>query len=300
MDKNSTTTGLTALAPRSTWRFRARQWLTLARKKPVGTASLVVMLIMAFAGIFAPFVGTVDLSLKDDYNSFAAPSATHWFGTDEFGRDFYSQMVYGARITFMVAFVSIGLGGVVGLAVGVVSGYFGGRVDMLMQRLVDIMLSFPSLVLALTIMAALGRGLDKVIIAIAIVEGPRMARIVRGNVLSVKENMYVDAARSIGAGPLRIIVVHVVPGIMAVFVVYATLLLGAAVLLEASLSYLGMGVPPPEPSWGRFLSGSAVNYAFAAPHLMIVPGVSITLLVLAFNLFGDVLRDIWDPRLRGT
>jgi ABC-type dipeptide/oligopeptide/nickel transport system permease subunit len=222
----------------------------------------------------------------------------HWFGTDEFGRDFYAQMVYGARGTFIVAFISVGLATAVGLVAGLVSGHFGGWVNNLVQRLVEIMMSFLTIALALALMAVLGQGLDKVIIAMAIIYTPQTTRVIRGIVLSVKENTYVDAAQAIGAEHIPIMLVYILPQLMAVYLIIGWTLLGSAVLLEAALSYLGL--PPPNPSWGRFLSGNVAAYAFSAPHLVIIPGLAITVLVLAFNLLGDAVRDVWDPRLRGT
>jgi peptide/nickel transport system permease protein len=275
------------------------QWRRIARRKPVGAVSLAVIVVVMLVAILAPFLNTGDLYSKDDKNLKVPPSAAHWLGTDEYGRDFYTQMVYGARVTLMVAFLSIGFGTGAGLALGILSGYLGGWVDILMQRLVDIMFSFPTIVLAIAIMSVLGQGTDKVIFAIAVVEGPRTIRVIRGSVLSVRENVYIDAARALGAVPFRIMALHVLPGVMAPYLILFTSFLGSAVLLEASLSFLGLGVPPPDPSWGRFLSSSATGYALSAPVLVLAPGLAITVVVLAFNLLGDALRDIWDPRLRG-
>ncbi len=282
-----------------TRRSRLARWGRVARRKPVGAISLAAIAAVVLVAVLAPYLGTVDLYAKDDRDLKAFPSGAHWLGTDEYGRDFYTQMVFGARVTLLVAFLSIGFGTGAGLALGIVSGYLGGWVDILMQRLVDIMFSFPTIVLAVAIMSVLGQGMDKVILAIAVVEGPRTVRIIRGSVLSVRENVYVDAARALGGTPLRIMARHVLPGVMAPYLIIFTSFLGSAVLLEASLSFLGLGVPPPDPSWGRFLSSSATGYALSAPVLVLAPGLAITVVVLAFNLLGDALRDIWDPRLRG-
>ncbi len=291
--------GSLAGQPGRTRRSGLAHWSTIARRKPVGAVSLAVIVVVVLVAILAPYLNTGDLYSKDDRNLKASPSAAHWLGTDEYGRDFYTQMVYGARVTLMVAFLSIGIGTGAGLALGVLSGYLGGWVDILMQRLVDIMFSFPTIVLAIAIMSVLGQGMDKVIFAIAVVEGPRTIRVIRGSVLSVRENVYIDAARALGAVPFRIMARHVLPGVMAPYLILFTSFLGSAVLLEASLSFLGLGVPPPDPSWGRFLSSSATGYALSAPVLVLAPGLAITVVVLAFNLLGDALRDLWDPRLRG-
>lgn len=268
-------------------------------RKPVGAVSLAFIVILAIMGIFAPYIGTKDIYTKDDANRLAPMSWERPFGTDLIGRDFYTQMVYGIQISFVVAFVAVAIAGTSGLVLGIISGYFGGWVDMLIQRLTDVMLSFPGIVLALTVMAVLGQGLDKVILAIAISTAAPKVRVIRGQVLALKGLLYVEAARAIGATPLRIMARHILPGTLSVFLVLYSASLGGAILMEASLSFLGLGVPPPMPSWGRFLSGNVMNFAFSAPHLVVIPGLAITLLVLAFNLFGDVMRDIWDPRLRG-
>lgn len=269
------------------------------RTQPLGFAGLAICIIMILAGIFAPWVGRFDPNEGDAFARLQPPGATHWFGTDAFGRDLYARIVHGARISFYVAFFSIGIGTTLGYLLGIVSGYFGGRIDDIIQRVVDAKLAFPSLLLALALVSVLGAGLDKVIIAISVTYIPRAARVARGVVLSVKENVYVDAARVIGASSLRIMLRHILPNSLAPYVILASVGLGAAILIEASLSYLGLGVPPPHSSWGRMLSGSAVEFATLAPWMMIFPGIAIMVLVLAFNLFGDALRDMWDPKLRG-
>ncbi len=269
------------------------------RTQPLGTLGLAICIIMTLVGVFAPWVGRYDPNEVSAFERLQAPGATHWFGTDALGRDLYARIVYGARISFFVAFFSIGMGTTLGYLLGIVSGYFGGKTDDIIQRIVDAMLAFPSLLLALAMVSVLGAGLDKVIIAISVTYAPRAARVSRGVVLSLKENAYVDAARVIGASSLRIMLRHILPNSLAPYVILASVGLGAAILIEASLSFLGLGVPPPHSSWGRMLSGSAADFAFTAPWMMIFPGVAIMLLVLGFNLFGDTLRDIWDPKLRG-
>ncbi len=228
-----------------------------------------------------------------------APSTRHWMGTDQLARDQFSRLVYGTRISFIVAFLAIGIGKTVGYTLGIVSAYLGGKFDMFVQRFVDAMLAFPNILLALTMVAVLGPGLEKVIIAIAVTTFPSGVRIARGTVLSVKQNVYIDAARVVGASTNRIMFRHILPNSLAPFLIIASVSLGGAILAEASLSYLGLGVPPPHASWGRALSGGAVDFMLTAPWLMIAPGIAITVLVLAFNMFGDMMRDIWDPRLRG-
>ena len=285
----------------------ARRWsrgqlrvaLKFVRRQPLGAIGFAVFLVSALAAIFAPVFATADPLAQDYLVRLQGPSTEHFLGTDELGRDLYSRIVFGARVSLMVAFYSIGLGTGAGLLLGIVSGYLGGRVDNLVQRATEVMLAFPEVLLALAIVAALGGGLDKVIIAVSIVFGPRTLRVIRGTVLSVKQNVYVEAARAVGATNMRIMLRHILPNIMAPYLIVASTLLGSAILTEATLSFLGLGVPPPHASWGRMLSGAATQYARSAPWMVIFPGLAITVLVMAFNFFGDALRDVWDPKLRG-
>ncbi len=282
--------------------LRARlggEGLRFAKKQPLGAAGLVMVVVVIVLAVFAPDVsnGTPN---TDDYSArLKPPSASHWFGTDDFGRDLWTRMVYGARVSLEVGFIAVFTGSTLGLVLGVVTGYLGAGVDTIAQRIVEIMLSIPGLLLALALMATLGPGVDKVIIALAILYVPRTLRVVRGTVLSIKENVYIEAARTVGASPLRVMFRHVLPNVMAPYLIIASSLLGAAILTEATLSFLGLGVPPPHASWGRMLASSVATYAVSAPWMVIVPGLGITWLVLGFNLLGDSLRDVWDPRLRG-
>ena len=269
------------------------------RHQPLGAIGLAICLVTIFAGVFAPAIDRHDPNFGTANDRLQAPNATYWFGTDDLGRDQWSRIIYGTRISLMVAFGAIAVGTTAGYLLGIVSGFLGGKVDDIIQRFVDALLAFPSILLALVMVSVLGGGIDKVIFAIAAGSAPRAARVSRGVVLSAKENVYVDAARVIGASGLRIMLRHILPNSMAPYLILASIGLGAAILTEASLSYLGLGVPPPHASWGRMLSGSSQQFALIAPWLMIFPGVAIMVLVLAFNLFGDALRDVWDPKLRG-
>ncbi len=271
-----------------------------ARRKPLGAMGLLICVIFVTTGllpnVFAPYDPNFAGSAKE---RLLEPSAEHWFGTDEIGRDVFSRIVSGTITSLKVAFACIAIGSFTGFILGIVSGYFGGWIDLLLQRMTEVLLAFPGILLALTLVAVLGGSLTAVIIAISVAFMPSPLRIIRGVVLSTKQNVYVDAARTIGASNLRIMARHILPNVTAPFLILASLALGAAILVETSLSFLGLGVPPPHASWGRMLSGNAQQYAMLAPWMVIAPGVAITLMVLGFNLLGDALRDIWDPRLRG-
>jgi peptide/nickel transport system permease protein len=270
------------------------------RKKPLGAFGGALMLVMAVTAIFADVLQTHDPIATASAATLARPSDEHWLGTDHLGRDIYSRIVHGARVSLIVGIGSTLLGSVLGGIVGLLSGYAGGKTDLIAQRLLDILQGLPLLVLALVMSAALGPSVQNVIIAISIPIVPRAARVIRASVLSIREMQYVEAARALGVRHLRIAFRHVLPNTVGPFIVLVTAQLGAAILVEAALSFLGLGVPEPYPSWGRMLSVSAAEYAQKAPHLVLFPGLAISLAVFGSNLFGDALRDTLDPRLRGA
>ncbi len=290
---------ITIEAPLRARRLKWRRLLQTAKRKPVGTVSAAAILVLILVAIFADFLALHDPTSTGPEGALAPPSLRYPMGGDHLGRDIYSNIVYGARLSLAIGIVSVALGKTVGSTLGIVSGYFGGKVDFTLQRFVDAFMAFPTLILAIAIVAFLGNNPINVTIAIAITTMPSTSRVVRGAVLSVKENAYVDAARAIGSSNLRIMAYHVLPNVMAPIIVLASIALGGAILAEASLAFLGLGVPPPTPSWGRMLGGQAINYMVAAPWMLIFPGLAITTVVLAFNLLGDTVRDILDPRLRG-
>jgi peptide/nickel transport system permease protein len=257
-----------------------------------------MVLIMVAAALFADQIAMYDPEINDFAAMLEAPSTAHLFGTDEFGRDIYSRIVHGARTAMTVGFSAAILGSTIGLFVGVSSAYFGGWVDNIMQRIVDVLMAFPAIILALTVVIILGRGVGPVIIAITIPMIPNCARVVRSSALAIREIPYVDAARAMGFGHLRIILRHISPNIMAPYLIMLTNFLGAAILAEASLSYLGLGVQEPTPAWGLMLKSGAEEYAESAPWAVIFPGLAISVAVFGFNLFGDALRDVLDPKLR--
>ncbi|HWO43332.1 MAG TPA: ABC transporter permease [Candidatus Eisenbacteria bacterium] len=260
------------------------------------SAILIMCMILAalLAGVIAPYN-----PLATDYGAMLqAPSATHWFGTDAFGRDVLSRLIYGARTALSVGFTSSFLGATLGAVLGVTSAYFGGKTDLILQRLMDLLISFPLIILALVVVAVLGTGTLNVIVAIMVPMLPRSALVVRSSALALREMPFIEAARALGFGPLHIILRHMLPNVMAPYLIMLTAFLGQAILLEASLSFLGLGVAEPQAAWGLMLRGAAVEFAERAPWMAIFPGIAISLSVFAFNLFGDSLRDALDPKLR--
>jgi peptide/nickel transport system permease protein len=272
--------------------------LDFARKQTLGAFGavvIVVMLAMAlFAGVIAPH-DPYDTSFLDQLKP---PSATHWLGTDAFGRDVFSRLVYGSRTALKIGFGAAVTGASIGALLGVISAYFGGRVDLFLERLMDVLISFPLLILALAVVTALGNNDTNVIIAITIPIIPRVARVIRSSALSIRRTPYVEAARCLGATDIRIVVRHMLPNVMAPYLILVTAFLGQAMLSEAALSFLGLGVAEPTPAWGLMLRGASVQFVERAPWLAIAPGLALSLAVFAFNLLGDSLRDALDPRLR--
>jgi peptide/nickel transport system permease protein len=271
-----------------------------ARKKPLGAAGGVLMLVMVLVAVLANQLQTYDPIATNPGETLAPPSRAHWLGADHLGRDVYSRVVHGARVSLMVGLGSTLAGSVLGGIIGLLSGYIGGKVDLVAQRVMDILQGLPLLVLALVMSAALGPSVPNVILAISIPILPRAGRVIRSSVLSIREMQYIEAARAIGDGRLRIAFRHILPNTIGPFIVLGTAQLGSAILVEATLSFLGLGVPEPYPSWGRMLSVSAAEYAQKAPHLVLFPGLAISLAVFGSNLLGDALRDTLDPRLRGA
>jgi peptide/nickel transport system permease protein len=271
----------------------------LARRHVLGTVGFVIMALFVFAAVFADFICRYSPLTVDSAHALAAPSLQHWLGTDSFGRDVWARIIHGARISLAVGIGSTALGGFFGVIIGLASGYLSGWVDLVFQRVTDIFQALPLLVLALVMTAALGPSLPNVIIAIAIPLIPVVARVIRANTLALRELPFIEAAKSIGMSEMRIALRHVLPNTLAPLIVLATAQLGSTILTEASLSFLGLGIPEPYPSWGRMLSESAAEYVRTAPWLVIFPGIAISLVVFGTNLFGDALRDILDPRQRG-
>lgn len=298
-------TGASVTAP---LRFRRVEWAgnlihglwRFTRRNPMGAASAAVLLALAVVALLAGFIAPYDPYALDPHGILQSPSADHWFGTDDFGRDAFSRLVYGARISLWVGTIAVAISAGIGTPLGIISAYAGGWVDSVIQRLVDALFAFPAIILGLTIVSVLGQGTTQVIVAVGIVNIPRVARIVRSSALAIVQQPYVEAARTIGANDNRMIVQHVLPNLLAPILILATAGFGFAILAEAALSYLGVGTPPPQPSWGLMLSGAAQKYVRSAPWLAIFPGIAISLAVFSINLLGDALRDTFDPRLRGA
>ena len=272
--------------------------LSFVRRQPLGTFGLVIVVVMFLAGGLADWIAPFDPEENDFTAMMEAPSLVHWLGTDQFGRDIFSRLVFGARTALIVGFSSAVLGGVIGLVMGVASAYFGGWFDLIFQRVLDVLMAFPLIILALAVVAVFGTGVFNVIIAITIPLIPRCARVVRASALAVREIPYVDAARALGFSHARIVLRHMVPNVVAPFLILLSAFVGQAILAEASLSYLGLGVQEPVPAWGLMLQGGAEEYATPAPWIAVFPGVAIMLTVLGISLFGDALRDAIDPKLR--
>jgi len=271
----------------------------LVKEKPMGTVGGIIVLLMLLTGIFADFLAPYGMNEINLPDRLAPPSTTHILGGDGLGRDQLSRIIYGARISMIVGLGAASLSVVTATIIGIVSGFLGGKTDILSQRFVDAFMCFPPLFLYLTIMAVLGPGLVQVILVLGIAGGIRESRIVRSAVIGIKGNMYVEAARSIGAPQTRILYRHILPNVMAPIIILFTLAMGTSIISEATLSFLGFGIPPPIPSWGGLLSGPGRQYMFEAPWMVFWPGAALAIVVYGINMLGDALRDLLDPRLRG-
>ncbi len=272
--------------------------LRFSRQRPLGAVGAMIIHIMVFMAVLAEVISSFN-PLAADYGAMLqAPSAAHWLGTDSFGRDVLSRIIYGSRTALWVGFASSFLGATFGAIIGVASAYFGGKIDLITQRFMDMLLSFPLIVLALVVVAVTGTGITNVVLAIMVPMVPRCALVLRSCALSLREMPFVEASRALGTGHVRIIFRHMLPNVMAPYLIMLTAFLGQAILLEASLSFLGLGMSEPTAAWGLMLRGAAVEFAERAPWMALFPGLAISLAVFAFNIFGDSLRDALDPKLR--
>ena len=272
--------------------------LYFVRRYPLGAIGAVIMGLFVLTALLAGIIAPFDPTATDAPASLARPGGVHLLGADFMGRDVFSRIVHGARISLAVGLCATALGCLIGVAIGLASGYLGGSFDLLVQRLIDILQSLPLLVMALVMAASLGPSLTNTIVAIAIPLVPNVARIIRSNTLTLRELPFVEAARAVGMSEIRIALRHVLPNTLAPLIVLATAQVGSAILVESALSFLGLGIPEPHPSWGRMLSESAAEYVRTAPWLVVWPGIAISLVVFGTNLLGDAMRDALDPRLR--
>lgn len=281
----------------------ARDWARSVKNfvvnQPLGTAGLLIFLLLIFSAIFAPVIATHDPIANNVSEQFSSPSSSHFFGTDNLGRDMFSRIVYGARTSLYVGIFTVAFGVSIGSIVGIISAYYS-HLDIFIQRFVDALLAIPNLLLALAIVAVLGPSLTNTIIAIGIGFIAPTTRVLRSQALAIQQRPFVEAARAVGASDLRILVRHIAPNCIAPIIILASNGLAFAIIAEASLSFLGLGILPPRPSWGAMLSGSVQSYIRLAPWLAIFPGLAITIVALGFSLFGDAMRDVLDPRLRGS
>ena len=289
--KNSASPNRLAAALTALWQFTWR--------KPLGALGGFIVLGLLIMAIFAPWIAPYQYDETIPGARMKAPGAQFWMGTDNLGRDVYSRVVYGAAVSVTVGFGAVLLANILATAIGITSGYFGGAYDICVQRVVDAWQSFPFLVVILSLMAVLGPGLLNLILALGVLGAAAASRVIRGTTISVMQNTYVEAARALGAGHLRIMLRYILPNVAATVIILATIGLGGAILAESALSFLGFGVPPPYPSWGAMLSGSGRSFMYRAPWMAIWPGAAISLAVFGFNMLGDALRDELDPRLRG-
>ena len=274
-------------------------FIRLVKEKPLGTAGGIIVLILIFVAIFADVLAPYPYDKVNIFDRMLEPSEQYLLGTDQLGRDFLSRLIYGARISLLVGLAAITLNVVVAVLIGGTSGFLGGKFDLVMQRFVDAWISFPGLLLLLTIMSIAGRGVPQIILVLGIAGGIGASRVVRGAVIGIKENDYFLAARAVGTPTSQILIRHVLPNIMAPLIIVFSINIGGVIIAEASLSFLGFGLPPEIPSWGSMLSGGGRKYMEQAPWLALWPGLCLTIVVYSFNMFGDALRDLLDPRLRG-
>lgn len=274
-------------------------FIRLIREKPLGTVGGIIVIILLVTGIFADLLAPYGMNEIHPEDALSPPSTHYFLGTDNLGRDLLSRVIYGARISVIVGLAATAIGASISAAIGVLSGYIGGKFDLVMQRFVDGWMCFPGLILLIAVMSLVGAGVAQIIVVLGVLNGIVGSRVIRGAVIGIKENIYFDAAVAIGAPTRKILTRHVLPNIMAPLIILFSTTVPGVIMVEASLSFLGLGIPPPTPSWGRMLSGSGRSYMLLAPWMAIWPGLALSIVVYGINMFGDAVRDLLDPRLRG-
>lgn len=279
--------------------FLTELLLRIIKEKPMGTVGLIIVLILLFTGIFADFLAPYGLNEANSLDTMIPPSGKHLFGTDNLGRDIFSRVIYGARISLVVGLSAAAISALLGALIGILCGFLGGKFDIIMQRFVDAWMCLPGLVILIVLISLMGVGMKQVIFALGFRYGITGSRVVRGAAMAVRENAYVEAAIATGCSPTRIMLRHMLPNVMAPIIVLFSTYLPVMILIEASLSFLGFGIPPPTPSWGGMLGGSALGFMYMAPWMAIWPGLALAIVVYGVNMFGDALRDLLDPKLRG-
>jgi len=299
MAKGTTDKSSEMLAETKRHSFLVGFWIRLVKEKPLGMVGGIITLLLLLTGIFADFIAPYGVNESHLGNYLAPPFARFWLGTDNLGRDILSRVIFGARISVIVGLAASTLATILSVFIGVVSGYIGGKLDLIVQRFVDTVMCVPALILMMVMISIIGPGMWQVIVVVGLLWGIVGSRIIRSAVIGIKENVYVAAAAAIGCSTTRILTRHILPNIMASAIVLFTTRVPNVILVEASLSFLGFGIPPPVPSWGGMLSGSGRSYMFQAPWMVIWPGLALAIVVYGINMFGDAVRDILDPRLRG-
>ena len=274
-------------------------WIRLVKEKPLGTVGAVITLLLLLTGIFADFLAPYGMNETNPVNRLLASSAVYWLGTDNLGRDILSRVIFGARISVIIGLAASIIATILSLIIGIISGYIGGKLDLIVQRVVDTVMCVPDLILLMVLMIIIGPGMWQIIVVLSLTLGFIGSRIIRGAVIGIKENVYVEAAEAIGCSTTRILIRHILPNIMAPTIILFTMRVPAVIMTEASLSFLGVGIPAPLPSWGGMLSGSGRLYMMEAPWMAFWPGLALATVVYGINMFGDAVRDLLDPRLRG-
>ncbi len=288
-----------AVRERKRHSFLVDLFIRLVKEKPLGTVGGIIVLILFFTGIFANLLAPYGMNESHMADRLLGPCKDYLMGTDQMGRDLFSRVIFGARISMIVAFCVSSLSVLVSILIGATSGFIGGKFDIIMQRFVDAWMCFPPLFIMLTVMAVLGPGLLQIIVMMGVFFGIGRSRVVRSAVIGIKENMYVEASRAIGASDTRILIRHILPNVMAPIIILFTVQMGSAILTESSISFLGFGIPPPNPTWGGMLSGAGRKYMLVSPWICLWPGLALSIVVWGINMLGDGMRDILDPRLRG-